>query len=871
MADRSGQQLGRYRLTRLLGQGSFAEVYLGEHVYLKAEAAVKVLGTHLAGDDVEDFLNEAQTIARLVHPNIVRIFDFDVQESIPFLVMDYAPNGTLRKRHPKGKPVPLHTVLQYIRQVADALQFAHERKLIHRDVKPENMLLGRHNEVLLSDFGIVQIAQPTGLETTQEFAGTLAYMAPEQLQGKARVASDQYALGIVVYEWLAGERPFQGTFSELASQHLFMLPTPLHEKVPTIPPDVEEVVMTALAKDPKQRFASEIAFARAFEQACNLTSSFPSIHPAPASIGQPAQVQEQAPIASIPPVASNAPVHTDKPSHFQQPLTPPPLPGAAGVLNQSQQPSLPSAQPAQPPYPPTDTDPGRLQRHKNNAGRSLLLITLAILVVAGSLTAYFVLFKKPSPGPKPPFCNGLAVCRAPDGEYIGISDGTFAFDTNRPDGALKLQAANKLKSHNIEGAETLWLSALQKETNDAEASIYLEDQRVIASGHPYITFAVGTVLSGAAIGAGRGDLQGAYVAQKEFNDGLKLPGGREVRLLIANSGSQSVYASTVAQQIVQVAQADKTIVGVMGWPFGVSTKDAISVLGAAHIPTVSPTAFDDFLTGISPYFFRVIPPVYRQASVAAQYAEHKFHAKKVAIFVDPNDAYSKNLAADFGQRFTADGNTIVATETYTVGQPETLPAFLQGALSTNPDLVFFAGYAEDVTTLLAHLPTSGRFAGIQVLGGEALYEDYHSGTHAGLNRLHFTASAYAAEWDVLKLSAKKPAFFTDFEQDFYAGGKQTGGTYIYASIATLLSYDATLALLTGSSNAFASGKKNISPDDLRLGLAQITGPNTMQGVSGQISFGPDGDPVNKVVLILDIDSSSDVEIESLQGSLLVGS
>src|SRR5437588_12548207 len=122
--------------------------------------------------------------------------------------MDYAPNGTLRKLHPKGTMLPLSLIIAYTKQIASALQYAHEEKFIHRDVKPENMLVGRRDAVLLSDFGIALIAQSSRYQSTQEVIGTVAYMAPEQIQGKPRRASDQYALGIVVYEWICGDRPF---------------------------------------------------------------------------------------------------------------------------------------------------------------------------------------------------------------------------------------------------------------------------------------------------------------------------------------------------------------------------------------------------------------------------------------------------------------------------------------------------------------------------------------------------------------------------------------------------------------------------------------------------------------------------------------
>jgi serine/threonine protein kinase len=223
--NRIGQQLGNYKLTQLLGQGGFAEVYLGEHVYLKVPAAIKVLHTQLSDrDDIESFLREAQFVARLAHPNIVRVLDFGIVEQVPFLVMDYAQNGTLRQRYPRGTQLPLAPVVSYVKQVASALQYAHDERLIHRDIKPENMLLGRHDEVLLSDFGIALVAQSSRYQNEEDvIGGTAAYMSPEQIQGKSRPASDQYSLAIVVYEWLTGERPFQGSFNgDSANQSLLL-------------------------------------------------------------------------------------------------------------------------------------------------------------------------------------------------------------------------------------------------------------------------------------------------------------------------------------------------------------------------------------------------------------------------------------------------------------------------------------------------------------------------------------------------------------------------------------------------------------------------------------------------------------------------
>jgi serine/threonine protein kinase len=150
MTDWVGQQIGNYRLTRLLGEGSFAQVYLGLHIHLQSEAAIKLLRAEKAtAGEIERFRLEASTIARLHHPHIVRVLDFDIASGVLFFVMEYASNGSLRTRHPKGTRLPPEVVLAYMKPAAEALQYAHEQRVVHRDVKPENMLVGAKGKVLL--------------------------------------------------------------------------------------------------------------------------------------------------------------------------------------------------------------------------------------------------------------------------------------------------------------------------------------------------------------------------------------------------------------------------------------------------------------------------------------------------------------------------------------------------------------------------------------------------------------------------------------------------------------------------------------------------------------------------------------------------
>jgi tetratricopeptide (TPR) repeat protein len=274
----TGQQaedrlLGNYRLLSVLGSGQYAAVYLGEHVYLKTQAAIKVLHTHLVGAELEVFLTEARALAHLVHPHIVRVLDFGVERGIPYLVMDFAPEGTLRQLHPPGTALTCANVLRYVKQIASALQYAHYHQVIHRDIKPDNMLVGRNNEVLLSDFGIAALAPGTGGQQRRRPEGNCAYMAPEQFRGQPCPASDQYALGIMAYEWLAGSRPFSGGEIEMMVQHQSTPPPSLRERAATIPPAVEQVVLQALAKQPEARFASVEAFAQALSRACGAVSA----------------------------------------------------------------------------------------------------------------------------------------------------------------------------------------------------------------------------------------------------------------------------------------------------------------------------------------------------------------------------------------------------------------------------------------------------------------------------------------------------------------------------------------------------------------------------------------------------------------------
>jgi serine/threonine protein kinase len=266
MADYRGQRFGNYQLISLLGECNYAQLYLGEQTLLKTQAAIKVLRVRLDAKKAEQFLFEADIIARLDHPYIARLQHFGIEHNSPYLVTDYAPNESLSQRHSRGTPVPVGIVIRYVQQVAEALDYTHQQKVIHRNIKPENLLVGKKNEILLADFGIAIVTHQTQA-TAEDSGDTLSYIAPEQLCRKPHPASDQYALAVMVYEWLTGRLPFQGSAIEMARQHLEIPPPPMREPGSSFSADVERVVLRGMEKHWQMRYPGVREFANALHDA----------------------------------------------------------------------------------------------------------------------------------------------------------------------------------------------------------------------------------------------------------------------------------------------------------------------------------------------------------------------------------------------------------------------------------------------------------------------------------------------------------------------------------------------------------------------------------------------------------------------------
>ena len=252
---------GRYRIERTLGHGGMAVVYLAHDEELHRRVAVKVLAEHLAGDDNfrARFLQESKLAGRLSHPNVVQVYDAGETKGSPYIVMEYVPGDTIAQR---GKLSHLEAVPLAL-QACAGLQHAHNAGLVHRDVKPANLLVREDDVLKVADFGIARAAELTRLTQHGTVLGTAAYLSPEQAAGEeVTTATDIYSLGAVVYELLTGRAPYEfESLAELAAQQAGGVITPLRDLEPSVPEPVETAVMHALAREPRFRPASAADFA----------------------------------------------------------------------------------------------------------------------------------------------------------------------------------------------------------------------------------------------------------------------------------------------------------------------------------------------------------------------------------------------------------------------------------------------------------------------------------------------------------------------------------------------------------------------------------------------------------------------------------
>jgi serine/threonine protein kinase len=296
MSEWLGKTLGKVQINLLLARGGMAEVYLGTHTNLQRPVAVKLLRNQYQDDPelLERFQREARVVARLRHPNIVQVFDFDTIDGQPYLVMEYIPGPSLatylKALHAKKHRLPVDKVNKLITKLAAALKYAHGQGVIHRDVKPGNILLTSSStpvmagkllpddfDPVLTDFGLVRFLQSTTQTATGVIAGTPAYMSPEQAQGEHTDGrSDIYSLGIVLYEMLAGQVPFKAeTTMGVLIKHISLPPEP----IAGLDPAQQAVLDKALSKDRELRYKTPVDLATEYERALHGGTEAPTLAP----------------------------------------------------------------------------------------------------------------------------------------------------------------------------------------------------------------------------------------------------------------------------------------------------------------------------------------------------------------------------------------------------------------------------------------------------------------------------------------------------------------------------------------------------------------------------------------------------------------
>src|SRR6266516_1864704 len=248
---------GRYRIGRRLGNGGRADVYLAEDQELGRRIAIKILNDRHAADDsfVERFRREAKNAAGLSHPNIVSVYDRGTAEGTYYIAMEYLDGRSLKELIVSRGPAPVKTAVEYTRQILAASGFAHKHGIVHRDIKPHNVLVGPEGRLKVTDFGIAR-SGASQMTEVGSIIGTAQYLSPEQARGSpVDQTSDLYSVGVVLYEMLTGQVPFTGdTPLEIAMKHLSAVPKPPSKLRPEVPHYLDLVVLRALAKHPEERY-----------------------------------------------------------------------------------------------------------------------------------------------------------------------------------------------------------------------------------------------------------------------------------------------------------------------------------------------------------------------------------------------------------------------------------------------------------------------------------------------------------------------------------------------------------------------------------------------------------------------------------------
>ena len=628
-----------------------ATVFKAYDTRLETDVAVKVIRTeNLPQSGVERalkrFEREAKALARLTHPNIVPIIDYGEHAGSPYLVMKYLPGGTL-KQMLKGRPMPWQEAAHLLIPVARALDYAHRQGMIHRDVKPSNILITEDGEPMLTDFGIAKIVDDEAtmdLTGTSATVGTPEYMAPEQVISKTvDHRADIYALGIVFYEMLTGRRPFEADtpLAVLFKQASEPLPRP-RQFAPDLPEAVEKVLFKALSKKPEDRYQSMGEFTVALERLAYEKMVLPQ--PSKTSLNQPSPVVPAWDEGKLP--------RPDRVSqHSMEPaaLAPPEISA-----------SVPAAKRKFPPA-------------------WVLVGLIPVIALIGWFAWRLV--------GQPPSANGPA--------QVFDSPTPLAQVTNSP---VPITQVNNSPVPVIRPAATQ-IPATQAPAFPAQ-SICKRDKVGCAVFSPgqTIRIGVGAPTTGDNAVYGQDISQAARLA---VSDAGKIK-GFAFELVIGDDGGTPAGGTGVANIFV----ADPQVVAIAGHIFSGATKTAMPIYEAASLPMMSPSATHPSLTALgSKVFNRLVFTDTTQGKFAAEYLYNRLKIRNLAILHD-SQAYGQGLAQGVNDQFTSLGGSVVTFQSITPGKSDYSTA-LANIASRKPQALYYGGYLTEAVVIVNQMKQAG--------------------------------------------------------------------------------------------------------------------------------------------------------------------
>jgi len=464
----------------------------------------------------------------------------------------------------------------------------------------------------------------------------------------------------------------------------------------------------------------------------------------------------------------------------------------------------------------------------------------------------------PAAAPLVPFTTqvlGMKPSKGVNGDNIGLSAGSLIFDTVTSSYCDLLQAAQYRETNDLENF-TSKLNTVTTTTDrlDAEAKIYEEDDSVFNSGSVYIELVIGGSFAQSNIGSTIAMLQGAYIAQKEYNDDARGKNEPLLTLIIANAGDDAKNTQIIANDIVALSQNNPNFIGTIGWPFSSYALNLNSALSHENIPLVSSAASSNLLTNRQ-WFARIVPPDAEQAHIAAEYVKTLIKpTDPIAIVIANNDNnYSSSIAGSFYSEFS----TPPLLEKYDPNASDPFTSVISDLMNKQIALIYFTGYAGDMGKMLDTLERSGNLDRFKLMGGDSLsvVSDYKKG-QKDLDHLTFTAFANGNEWTDSQ-KAQAPIinrFLNEYTSQFGENPALLNG-FSNLDTNTILAYDNTMVMLRAYQIAIQNKGTNDIRNALLNALGSMHGSQAFQGVSGQISFeSGSGDPIKKQIIIASIEN-----------------